>query len=121
MDPTGAVIAGALLQATREGTGEIYSTHSDSAGRFELKDMKPGNYQVEASVQGFQTIRVASVLVRSMQQTELSFKLSVGTVSETVEVSAAAPAVETTVSMVSAARSQQKTAPGAVFRRRPAQ
>jgi len=115
VDPSGAVIAGALVQATREGTGEIYSTHSDSSGRFELKDMKPGNYQMEASAQGFQTIRVASVSVQSMQQTELSFKLSVGTASETVEVTAAAPKVETTVSMVSRERSLPKTAPGAVL------
>jgi hypothetical protein len=114
-DPSGAVIAGALVQATREDTGEIWSTRSDSSGRFELKDMRPGNYQVEASAQAFQTIRVTSVSVRSMQQTELTFKLSVGTASETVEVRAEAPKVETTVSMVSRERSLPKTAPGAVL------
>jgi A-macroglobulin TED domain/Alpha-2-macroglobulin family/Carboxypeptidase regulatory-like domain/MG2 domain/A-macroglobulin receptor binding domain/Macroglobulin domain MG3 len=115
MDPSGAVIPGAWVQAGREGTGEIYSTRSDSSGSFELKDMKPGNYQVEATAVGFQTIRVASVSVRSMQQTELSFKLSVGTASETVEVTAAAPMVETSMSTVSRRPSLPKTAPGAVL------
>jgi len=115
VDPSGAVIAGALVQATREGTGELYSTHSDNGGRFELRDMKPGNYHVEASAQGFQTIRVASVSVQFTEQTELSFKFSIGTASETVEVMAQALTVETTASMESRGRSLPKSAPGAVL------
>jgi hypothetical protein len=97
-DPSGAVIANAIVEATREVTGEKSSTQTDNNGRFELKDLKPGMYRVASSSKGFQSLVVAAVPVQSGTVTEISFRLSVGWSNTTVEVSGVATQVETSTS-----------------------
>jgi hypothetical protein len=99
VDPSEALITNAVVQATREGTGEQYSARTDSSGHFEIKDLKPGIYTLESSAPGFQTVRVAAVPVSSMQLTRVDLKLMVGTVTETVEVTVAAAQLETALTM----------------------
>jgi hypothetical protein len=118
-DPSGAVIANARVEATREGTGEKSSTQTDNNGRFELKDLKPGTYQVVSMAQGFRTLAVAAVPVQSGTVTEISFALSVGSAATTVEVSAESVTLQTESAEVSTVFSAQsiatlaKLAPGA--------
>jgi len=112
IDPSEAVIINAVVQATREGTGEQYSTRTDSRGNFEIKDLKPGTYTLESSAPGFQTLRVAAVPVNSMQLTQVDFKLTVGAATETVEVAAAPAVLETAMTMASVRSLPVLTAPG---------
>ncbi len=118
-DMTGAVIANATVEARREGTDEKLSTQTDNNGRFELKDLKPGTYQLVSLSQGFQSLRVTAVPVQAKAVTEISFQLSVGRATETVEVDGAPLQVETSSSsMVSSVRALPnlvKLAPGASF------
>jgi hypothetical protein len=105
VDPTGAVIVNAQVEATLEGTEQKHDARTDSAGRFELKDLQPGVYDIRAYVQGFKALEVKAVLVQATNVTEVSFELSVGASSETVEVSAAGATVETTNASVAEIRS----------------
>jgi len=117
VDPTGAVIVNAEVEATLEGTEQKHSATTDSAGRFELKDLPPGVYDIRAYSRGFKALEVRAVLVQATNVTEVSFELSVGASSEVVEVSASAPTVETTsssVSSVSSLRNLVTIAPGAL-------
>ena len=100
VDPTGAVIGNATVEATREGTDEKHTTKTDVLGRFEIKDLPPGAYDVRASSSGFRNLEVKAVPVEKTSITEVSFELSLAGMTETVEVSAARATVETSSASV---------------------
>ncbi len=52
-DPAGAPAAAATIQLERSGFGERYRGATDSAGKFEIKDLPPGDYRVTISLNGF--------------------------------------------------------------------
>ncbi len=94
-DTTGAVIAEAAVRATNSATGLPYSTLSSSTGGFSLQDLPVGEYNIEVSRPGFQTLRVDAVRVSAGQAYNLLLKLNVAQQTTTVEVSAASLEVET--------------------------
>jgi hypothetical protein len=49
VDPGGAPAASARIELTRAGFGEIYRGTADSSGRFEIKDLPPGEYRISVS------------------------------------------------------------------------
>ena len=103
-DQQGAVVSGAVIVATEEYSGQKYNATSDSAGHYELSNLPAGKYKVTISSQGFKVSVITAVPVTSSNMTRVDAALSVGTVSETVEVSSAAPQVETTSSRVTASK-----------------
>ena len=94
-DSSGAVIPNATVEALREQTSETYATKTNDMGRFELKDLAPGVYDIKAYAAGFRALAVNAVLVQAANVTEFSFELSVGASTETVEVTAEAQRIET--------------------------
>jgi A-macroglobulin TED domain/Alpha-2-macroglobulin family/Carboxypeptidase regulatory-like domain/A-macroglobulin receptor binding domain len=98
VDPMGAVIAGAKVTATREGDTDKYTATTNDEGRYLLKNLPAGLYSVEVYAPGFKASVIQRVPVHSSTLTEVDARLNVGETSETVEVSAGAPLVETTVS-----------------------
>jgi len=55
VDPAGAPAASADIQLFRVAFGERYSGVTDSKGKFELRDLPPGQYKVVVSLNGFFT------------------------------------------------------------------
>jgi A-macroglobulin TED domain/Alpha-2-macroglobulin family/MG2 domain/Carboxypeptidase regulatory-like domain/A-macroglobulin receptor binding domain len=106
IDQQGAVISGATVTATREGYGEKHTATTDGQGRYLIQDLPAGLYSVEIYARGFQSSVVSRVPVQSSSLTEVDAGLRVGTVSETVEVTAAAPLVETTSAQVISSKSK---------------
>jgi hypothetical protein len=101
VDPQGAVIAGAGVKAVNQSTGAAFTTTSDSSGAWRLNLVPPGNYKVEVSANGFKTAAIQGVIVNAGRSSNFGeVKLTVGSVSTTVEVTAEAPIVETTQSQV---------------------
>jgi hypothetical protein len=101
VDPNGAVIPGAKVTATHIGTGAVFNTTTDSAGLFRFNLIPAGNYKVEVSAPGFQTAVQNNVGVIAGRDSGLNMvKLTVGEASTTVEVTAAAPLIESTQSQV---------------------
>ncbi|PYP83101.1 MAG: hypothetical protein DMG65_25020 [Candidatus Angelobacter sp. Gp1-AA117] len=99
-DPQGAVVQGAEIIVTEEYSGQEYRTTSDSAGHYELNNLPAGRYKVVISRPGFMSSVVTAVPVSSSNLTRVDASLRVGQTSETVEVTAAAPLVETTSASV---------------------
>ena len=95
VDPTGAVVGGAKVEATREDSDQKYSAVTDNTGRFEMRDLQSGVYDVRAYASGFRALEVKAVLVQATNVTEMSFELSVGSLTETVEVAASAVQLQT--------------------------
>lgn len=96
VDPTGAVIFGAQVRVTSRDSGVTRTVTTDNAGQWLVSGMPPGPVKVEASARGFKSLLINGASVDATQGTSLGeSKLNVGAVSTTVEVTAAAPLVQT--------------------------
>ena len=84
-DPTGAVVPGVELTAKNMATGEAYSTVSTGTGGYVFSLLKPGDYALTATKQGFKTT-TQTVHVQLGQNTTVNFKMELGASSTTVEV-----------------------------------
>jgi carboxypeptidase family protein len=101
LDPQGAVVSGAQVKATNLATGIALTTTSDNAGLFRFSLIPAGEYKVEVSAQGFKTAVQSNVAVAAGRDSSLGgVHLTVGETSTTIEVSAAAPLIETTQAQV---------------------
>jgi len=94
-DPTGALIPGATVTATNEGTGVATARPTNAAGFYTIPDLQPGFYTVRAAAQGFKTFVNAHIEMTVGYTQRLDFKLEVGAVTQSVTVEGQAPVVDT--------------------------
>src|SRR6266581_9585072 len=87
-DSTGAVLPGVTVTSTNNGTGVVTTVVSNEAGVYNFASLLPGIYKVSATLPGFQTRTFNDVQLGNAGQLRLNF---------TLEVAAAAQAVEVTV------------------------
>ncbi|MDQ3586234.1 MAG: MG2 domain-containing protein, partial [Acidobacteriota bacterium] len=98
-DPQGAVVPGATVEAKNNATAQIYKATSADDGKFYLRNLPIGMYQVTVSAAYFKNTIITDVPVKAGQFTPLDLTLDVGGVSETVTVmSSVAEATSTTTS-----------------------
>ena len=94
-DNSGALLAGAKITLVNKETGVITKTTSTDAGRYTFLYIPVGTYNLQAEKEGFKTEVKTGLIVTAEQQAAANFTLTVGKVSEKVEVVANAQAVET--------------------------
>ncbi|MGH9631189.1 MAG: carboxypeptidase regulatory-like domain-containing protein, partial [Bryobacteraceae bacterium] len=94
-DPQGAVITGAQVTITEEATGQRYSATTDETGNFIRTQLKPGTYTVEVEATGFSKAIQRDILVSGGDRAGVNIQLAVGDVTQAVEVTAAAPLLQT--------------------------
>jgi hypothetical protein len=94
-DSTGAVIPNASVVVTNVDTGLKLNGKSNDSGEFQIFAIPRGNYKADVEAQGFQS-QTANFAVSVGTTQTLEFKLAAGSVSQTVEVTSAAPLVNTT-------------------------
>src|SRR5438067_1061409 len=94
-DASGAAISGAKVTLTNEGTGAALSTTTGADGVYKFTPLKVGSYKVTASYQGFQTITQTNIEVNVGTDVVINFNLKPGAVTQTVEVVAAVPLLQT--------------------------
>ena len=100
LDTTGAVIAGAKIEAKNVGTGISYVGTTDGAGRYSIPEMPIGTYNVSAQKSGFQKLVQTGIILTIGAHPVLDFTLKVGHTSEVVEVHGQTSQVETTTAAV---------------------
>jgi hypothetical protein len=93
-DTTGAVIPNAAITVTNVDTGLKFTSKSNDSGEFQVFAVPRGNYKADVQAEGFQSQTAAFAVQVASAQT-LQFKLATGQVSQTVDVSSAAPLVNT--------------------------
>ena len=98
-DGTGALIPGVTVSARNIGTGIVNESITNEAGAYQFPNLQNGTYEVSAELVGFRTQRFANVALGVSQQVRLNFRLEVGDVATTVDVTAAA---DTTLATTSA-------------------
>lgn len=90
-DVSGAAVVGARVRAFDASSALAGETKTNSAGMYELQSLPEGTVRLEVASQGFQTATVTGVLVFAAKPGRQDVRLDVGSVTQAVEVNAAAP------------------------------
>src|SRR5215467_10473706 len=101
VDPQGAVVAGAKVTATNGATGVSRSVNTTSTGNYLLPNLPPGTYDVKVEAKGFSAAAGKGLKLNVGDQKTLDFNVAIAGSSQTVEVTAEAPLIETTKTDVS--------------------
>jgi len=101
-DQSGGVLPGVEVTVLNLDTGITSDLVTDDEGRFQVRNLLLGNYQVEASLSGFQTSVRSGILLTVGRAAVVNFTLQVGEVTELVTVTGDAPLINTTSGELSA-------------------
>src|SRR6516162_11920582 len=99
-DPSGAAIAGAQITVTDVDRGTVWKTDTNMEGVYNLPRLPVGNYEMRVEGTGFQTaVRPRFNLVLN-QTARLDFAMTLGQVTQNLEVTAATPLLQTDTTQV---------------------
>src|SRR5262249_3398400 len=94
-DPAGAVVAGAPIQAKNIQTGVLYEGATSTTGNYTIVKLPVAAYEVSVAVPGFKKYTRAGLDVQVAQTLRVDITLEVGSSSESVTVTEAAPLLKT--------------------------
>ncbi len=106
-DASNLAIANAKVKIANQASGVQAETVSNESGLYRFGAMLPGSYQIEVSAEGFDRISRGPVTIEVSQTVAIDFVLQVGTQSQMVQVTEAAPLVESQSSNVGQAVNRQ--------------
>jgi hypothetical protein len=107
-DPAGLPIEGAAIRLMNTSTDAEQSTATGGDGRYHFLALPPGTYTITVSRTGFAALRRDGVALRVGDQITLDFALPVGDVTESINVTAAAPLLQSSRGAVSFVVEQEK-------------
>ena len=93
-DPAGAVVPEAALTATNVSTGLVTRTTSSASGDYLFPALAPGTYTLTVEKAGFATGVMSGISLNVDQKANLDIVLQVGQVTQSVNVDASAPLVD---------------------------
>lgn len=94
-DASGGVVAGGKVTITEQNTGTVRSAVTNDSGNYSFPDIAPGRYSVAVESTGFKREVHSNVDVQINTSTRVDLQLQTGSLSESVEVTAEAPAMQT--------------------------
>ncbi len=98
---SGGVVPGVTVTLVNEGTGTSRDTVSNERGEYDFSALPPATYTVRAALQGFKTFERKGIQIRTQQFLTLDVVLELGSLSETITVSAEVPMLQTSNASVS--------------------
>jgi TonB family protein len=87
VDPSGAPVPDTTITLTHRPTTTSYAMPTDQTGNFEFRDLRPGEYTIEARTPGFAVLR-DSITLDPNEGARRDIRLNIGTVQETITVGA---------------------------------
>jgi hypothetical protein len=100
LDPSGAAIAGAKVTAKDLDRGTVWPTTTNGSGFYNCPRLPVGRYEVRVENAGFDAAVQSPVELQLNQTARLDFHLQVGNVNQSVEVTSAAPVLQTEVTQL---------------------
>src|SRR3954453_4625474 len=94
-DSSGGSIAAATVEVAGPALIGTRRVQTDDGGNYRLAALPPGEYTMTVTAKGFRTARQAGLELAVGRMPNLDMRLEVGAVAETIEVSGAAPLVDT--------------------------
>jgi carboxypeptidase family protein/putative zinc finger protein len=99
-DPTGAAVSQATVQLRRLASNTTTNARTDQAGQFKFADLPPGPYELQITAPGF--MRASQrVELHAREVAAVKSELQIGSATETVEVTAATPTLQTSSAQMS--------------------
>lgn len=109
-DPSGAVIAGAAVQAKSIATNAAVSTKTNEGGNFEIPYLIPGAYEVSVEMTGFKKAVRGNIELRVSDRLKLDFALELGSAAESVTVTAETPLLESSTANIGLIMDERRVA-----------
>jgi hypothetical protein len=106
-DPSGAVVANAKVIIQNVATNASRDAQTGANGEYVFSLLPPGHYFLTIEAQGFKSYKVADLSLSAGDRSRLDVALQMGNTSESVEVTTAAPLLQTESSSVGSLVSQQ--------------
>src|SRR6202050_5339644 len=100
-DASGAPVKGAQVKATDVARGTVWNAETNDAGAYDLLRLPIGTYGVRVTAPGFETSGYPPLALVLNQTPRVDVQLKVGKISETVEVTGAAPLLQTQTTDIS--------------------
>jgi hypothetical protein len=94
-DPASSAVANAKVMLINQDTGVARSTLSNSVGEYVFSQLIPGAYTLTVEAQGFKKFEGKNAVLETQGQLTVDLQLAIGNVTETVQVVAEAPLIET--------------------------
>src|SRR6266568_1813165 len=94
-------VSGVSVEAREQRTGALHRTTTPESGEYHFSALTPGLYQLAATRQGFQITRRSGVELRVSSRAAIDLALQIGAQTESVEVTASAPLLESNTGTVS--------------------
>ena len=107
-DADGAALPGTSVEVTNVDTGAARTVFTDAGGFYKARSLPSGNYNVTASLEGFQTTRQEGVRLLVAQTLDVNLALGIEEVSEVITVTSDAPLVETSRSSAASYVSEEE-------------
>ncbi len=98
-DASGAVVANAEVTITNVGTNAMVTAHTNSTGEYRFDNLPVGSYKITVKASGFRTF-VEQTNVELNRTGTRNATLTAGAAAETIEVSGAPPAIDTTTAQL---------------------
>jgi hypothetical protein len=100
-DPSGAAVAGAEVTVTELGTNATWKGTTTSTGEFNAPNLMPGSYRMNVTASGFKRFARTGIIVAAASTIRADAQLTIGQVSEQVEVAASVATIQTENAKVS--------------------
>ncbi len=94
-DASGGAVANARITATEVNTASVHSSQTNESGNYTFPDLPPGRYSVAAEATGFKKEVQQNVEVVVNSSVRIDLRLQPGNVSESIEVTASEPPLQT--------------------------
>jgi hypothetical protein len=99
-DPSGAAVTGAAVTATSQERGQTYTAVTNDTGIYRIAQLPVGTYSLKVEKSGFSSVSHPAFVLALNQVARVDVAMKLGQASETVEVTSAAPILETDVTQV---------------------
>jgi len=100
VDPTQAAVSGATVTLTHLATAAGTQVHTDDRGQYRTPPLRLGEYDIQVEAQGFKRFHQTGLVLDIGDVRQVNAVLEVGQVSESVNVEASAPLLQTSDSTV---------------------
>lgn len=101
-DAQGAAVPGAKIKLADLATGNTMEVTSDGEGNYQAVNLRPGEYRLTITFQGFSTVEVSGAIARGGEATRVDAGLNAARVAESVTLTAEAPAIQSETPAVTA-------------------
>ncbi|MEN6537424.1 MAG: carboxypeptidase regulatory-like domain-containing protein [Bryobacteraceae bacterium] len=100
IDPTGAAVAGAAVTAKDVTRGTVWPTTTNGEGIYAFPRIPPGTYDLRIEAKGFKSLVRPAIILELNQRARMDLTLELGAVTESIEVTGAAPMLNTETTIV---------------------